>query len=350
MLTKVSFNPSLDFEYFVNLALMNKLPWDSLIVILNDWTPTLAKSKEVIEILVKELQKCQTYEEIYTTKLEGNIEQDDQTNEKLCQSQEFVANEDENQIFQESFEDDYSILDSVSEEGQFTEEFQDTNLGDESIEYDEKLSSEMLDRMGNQFDEFVGSKEIQSDNIKNLEDSEMHCSNNGKSNKETIEITKQQLDNGVQDDPSLEMSNSEDEAIEYVAKNQTIFEELQYQDLDQSGAKEKTFQCKTCEKCFKERNNLKRHERIHTGKTPFQCTICNKCFAHLSKLKDHESNHSEEKRHFKCNSCNKSFRTSSSLKVHELTHSSIKPFQCETCNKCFNRLDTLTRHHKTVHI
>ena len=122
MLTKI--NPAdknLDFEYFVNLALVNKLPWDSLIVILNDWTPTLAKSKEVIEILVKELQKCQTYEEIYTTKLEGNIEQDDQTNEKLCQSQEFVANEDENQIFQESFEDDLSIFEN--EEAQFAEDF-----------------------------------------------------------------------------------------------------------------------------------------------------------------------------------------------------------------------------------
>ena len=57
MLTKI--NPAdknLDFEYFVNLALVNKLPWDSLIVILNDWTPTLEKSKEVIEILVQELE------------------------------------------------------------------------------------------------------------------------------------------------------------------------------------------------------------------------------------------------------------------------------------------------------
>ena len=141
MLSKI--NPSdknLDFEYFVNLALVNKLPWDSLIVILNDWTPTLAKSKEVIEILVKELQKCPTHEEIYTTKLEGKIEEeDDQTNEKLCQSQEFVANEVENQIFQESFEDDLSIFEN--EEAQFAEDFQDMNHGDESIEYDEKMSN-----------------------------------------------------------------------------------------------------------------------------------------------------------------------------------------------------------------
>ena len=54
------------------------------------------------------------------------------------------------------------------------------NHGDESIEYDEKMSNEMLDRMGNQFYEFVGDdKEIYSDNH----------------------------------EPSYEMSNCEDEAI-----------------------------------------------------------------------------------------------------------------------------------------
>ena len=90
---------NLDFEYFVNLALLNKLPWDPLIVIQNDSTPTLKKSKEVIEILVKELEKRRTFEEFHTTMLEGNIEEDDQTNEKLVQSQEFGTNEVENQIF-----------------------------------------------------------------------------------------------------------------------------------------------------------------------------------------------------------------------------------------------------------
>ena len=167
MLAKI--NPSdknLDFEYFVNLALLNKLPWDPLIVIQNDSTPTLKKSKEVIEILVKELEKRRTFEE------------DDQTNEKLVQSQEFGTNEVENQIFQESFEDDLSIFEN--EEAQFAEDFQDMNHGDESIEYDEIMSNEMLDRMGNQFYEFVGDdKEIYSDNH----------------------------------EPSYEMSNCEDEAI-----------------------------------------------------------------------------------------------------------------------------------------
>ena len=154
------------------------------------------------------------------------------------------------------------------------------------------------------------------------------------------------------------MSNSEDEAI---------IDELQFQDLNQSEKNEvfssnmidhkvvhttggKIFQCKACEKRFKQKNNLKRHERIHAGKTPFQCTICYKCFANLSQLQRHESNHIKEKRHFKCNTCNTGFKRADHLKVHELTHKSFKPFQCETCNKSFNRNDTLTRHQKTVHV
>ena len=65
------------------------------------------------------------------------------------------------------------------------------NHGDENIEYDEKLCNEMVDKMENKFYEFVGDKEIHSDNIKNLEYSEMHCSDDEKTNKDSIQITKQ---------------------------------------------------------------------------------------------------------------------------------------------------------------
>ena len=49
----------LDFQYFINLALMNKLSWESLIFVLKDLATTLEKSNEVIEVLVQELQNLQ---------------------------------------------------------------------------------------------------------------------------------------------------------------------------------------------------------------------------------------------------------------------------------------------------
>ena len=49
-----------DFTYFISLALENKLPWNSLETIFNDWTPTLPEAKKLIEIMLKELQILQT--------------------------------------------------------------------------------------------------------------------------------------------------------------------------------------------------------------------------------------------------------------------------------------------------
>ena len=46
-----------NFEYFISMTLRNKIPWDMLLVFLDDLTPNLVKSKQAIEILVKHL-KC----------------------------------------------------------------------------------------------------------------------------------------------------------------------------------------------------------------------------------------------------------------------------------------------------
>ena len=59
MTTNCDPEKNLDFKYFINLALMNKLPWDSLLFVLKDLATTLEKSNEVIEVLVQELQKLQ---------------------------------------------------------------------------------------------------------------------------------------------------------------------------------------------------------------------------------------------------------------------------------------------------
>ena len=52
-------NIKVDFTYFITSALQNKITWEVLDHFLNDLTPTLATSKQVIKVLLKELQKHQ---------------------------------------------------------------------------------------------------------------------------------------------------------------------------------------------------------------------------------------------------------------------------------------------------
>ena len=50
----------LNFTYFIQMALQKKISWETLLVFLDDLTPTLIQSKQAIEVLVKELQKLQS--------------------------------------------------------------------------------------------------------------------------------------------------------------------------------------------------------------------------------------------------------------------------------------------------
>ena len=49
-----------NFDYFISMTLRKKIPWSMLLVFLDDLTPTLVKSKQAIEILVKHLQCLHT--------------------------------------------------------------------------------------------------------------------------------------------------------------------------------------------------------------------------------------------------------------------------------------------------
>ena len=45
-----------DFSYFVRMALENNIPWKTLAIILKELNPTLIETREVIGILLKELE------------------------------------------------------------------------------------------------------------------------------------------------------------------------------------------------------------------------------------------------------------------------------------------------------
>ena len=75
-----------NFRYFIFLAMQNKMSWEGVGFVLDDLASTLPKSKEVIQALLKELQKLKS----------ANVDEtagDDETNEQLGIENQIVETE-----------------------------------------------------------------------------------------------------------------------------------------------------------------------------------------------------------------------------------------------------------------
>ena len=88
----------------------------------------------------------------------------------------------------------------------------------------------------------------------------------------------------------------------------------------------KKFGCSTCNKKFNRTDDLRRHERTHTGDKPFGCKQCDFKSSHIGNLKRHERTHTGDKV-FSCSHCDFRSSRSDKLKVHEKIHTGDKPFK-----------------------
>ncbi|XP_045071247.1 zinc finger and BTB domain-containing protein 18-like [Coregonus clupeaformis] len=114
------------------------------------------------------------------------------------------------------------------------------------------------------------------------------------------------------------------------------------------GAKEKRFPCSFCGKAFSFPNQVKIHQRMHTGEKPFGCHLCRDSFSHLSSLKRHQRVHTGEKP-YSCPQCEKRFSHQHRLKIHLKIHKGDGPFTCTHCRKRFSERSFLRIHQQKMH-
>ena len=79
-----------------------------------------------------------------------------------------------------------------------------------------------------------------------------------------------------------------------------------------------------CEKSFRDRSELNRHSRRHTGDLPYKCQTCGKGFLRRERYVTHTRIHTGEKP-FVCGVCNRGYRDKRELKKHQATHNHGDP-------------------------
>eukprot|EP00090_Calanus_glacialis_P029570 TRINITY_DN47467_c0_g1_i1.p1 TRINITY_DN47467_c0_g1~~TRINITY_DN47467_c0_g1_i1.p1 ORF type:complete len:374 (-),score=64.85 TRINITY_DN47467_c0_g1_i1:40-1161(-) len=111
-----------------------------------------------------------------------------------------------------------------------------------------------------------------------------------------------------------------------------------------------SFTCSICGNVYARKENLKAHERKHTGETPYSCNYCEEKFNMSYKLKDHmNSKHLNiERKLFVCEFCGKEYKKRSDMNEHTNTHTGDPTSKCELCQETFNT-KTAHREHMNIH-
>ena len=243
-----------DFSHFVSMALQNTMPWPTLSMLFKDLAPTLNETREIIGILLKELEA-----------LQSKLQQKEKLLEKYQRENDSF---EENELWK--VQDDVNVAESDTIDSE-----EETETIEDDVEVLEVVKESIVTEMCLEMNKVPKKLDISEDG--------MTLSGNEKDDDQPVKEIDNQWYTFVANDKKL------------AAERETQVENNERQGHFEKHAEKKTFQCTFCQKYFQNSGNLKRHERIHTGEVPFECRTCYKRFKLKDHLKRHKRIHTGEK-------------------------------------------------------
>lgn len=106
-----------------------------------------------------------------------------------------------------------------------------------------------------------------------------------------------------------------------------------------------------CDKKFKRKSSLRKHNYLHKGKFKYECQECSLTFIDLTKFEVHKNtkHKTDDTKSYKCNLCEKSFASLEYLKRHQVFHSDEYRYKCSVCDQKFKWM-TSFQIHQTIHV
>ncbi|XP_013174331.1 PREDICTED: zinc finger protein 816-like [Papilio xuthus] len=112
---------------------------------------------------------------------------------------------------------------------------------------------------------------------------------------------------------------------------------------------EKTDKCSFCDYKASNAEQVKIHERLHTGERPFSCEQCAAEFHRKSSYLQHIAIHLPEKT-VQCSQCPARFKSLTLMRIHLHRHRAPQyAFRCALCEGRFSRRRNAARHLQRVH-
>ena len=290
------------FGNAIKLALQDQMSWSILTSLVDDMTSTLDQCKQLIKILLKELQI------IHKQKKVKKMPQ--LTPEIVYTEKEEVVNDDV-KINEHIFEDRND--DSESEIQEMRDEMFPESGGGDEIENNKVIAnadSHLIEEL--EYQKVDNEEETQPAEPYNLKDFYTFVGNTDNKNVGTQDRTS---------GPEI-MKNERklrDQSFKIIGNAEGFDVKDDQSKLTLMDYKEKELECSICLKSFSSKKSLKIHGKIHSGEKPFKCKMCKKSFSHSQDLKRHERIHTRDKP-FKCKTCKETFRRLMALKFHETIH------------------------------